>query len=421
MERLKITGGILPLFRSFIVIRLIMGLFTLLSTFTRENEFLFEIPALIGLGECLFLLLYLSSSWLERHLGKIYLPLALIIASVGPWAENLMVLLIFPDFVQQFRALSETNRTVIYALLFIATQIQLAFTLFIPLILISWQYKLKWVFIYSIMVAVLNIIQVWLPMNILSRSISGMFGAAFALMGLFMFTGYVVNRLAFEQKERNRQLSHYADTLDHLATSRERNRLAREIHDILAHTLSGLAVNLEAVNALWQNNPDQAREILNQSLSVTREGLVETRRAIQALRAGPLDDLGLTLALKQLALSFAERYALQVSLDLPDKSLDLDPSIEQAIYRIAEEALRNICQHARATHFSMKLQVAKDRLKFSLLDDGRGMDDPSREFEDRFGMKGMQERAEAVGGILKIKSRQGHGTSLELIIEGLQK
>ena len=421
MDRLKITGGILPLFRSFIVIRLIMGLFTLLSSITHGDEFLFKVPTLIALGECLFLLAYLSSHWLEKRLGKVYLPLALIIATLAPWSENMLVMFVFPDFIQQFKGLPETNRTVIYTLMFIATQIQLAFTLFIPLILISWQYKLKWVFIYSIMVTILNFMQVWLPMNLFSRPLSVAFGAAFALMGLFMFTGYVVNRLAFEQKERNRQLSHYADTLDHLATSRERNRLAREIHDVLAHTLSGLAVNLEAVNALWQSNPDQAREILQQSLGVTRDGLVETRRAIQALRAGPLDDLGLTLALKQLALSFAERYDLQVSLDLPDKSLDLDPSIEQAIYRISEEALRNICQHARASHFSMSLRVDKDKLKFILLDDGRGLDDITWEAEDHFGLKGMQERAEAVGGILKIKNRQGRGTSLEFIVEGLQK
>ncbi len=421
MERLKITGGILPLFRSFIVIRLIMGLFTLLSSITHGDESLFKVPTWLGLGECLFLLVYLSSSWLGKRLGKIYLPLALMIATLAPWLENMLVMFISPNFLQQFKGLPETNQTVIYTLLFIATQIQLAFTLFIPLILISWQYKLKWVFIYSIMVTVLNFMQVWLPMNLFSRPLSVAFGAAFALMGLFMFTGYVVNRLAFEQKERNRQLSHYADTLDHLATSRERNRLAREIHDILAHTLSGLAVNLEAVNALWQSNPDQAREILNQSLGVTREGLVETRRAIQALRAGPLEDLGLSLALKQLALSFAERYDLQVSLDLPDKSLDLDPSVEQAIYRIAEESLRNICQHARASHFSMSLRIDKDNLKLLLLDDGRGFDDVTWEAEDHFGLKGMQERAEAVGGILKIKGRQGRGTSLEFIMEGLQK
>jgi signal transduction histidine kinase len=231
-----------------------------------------------------------------------------------------------------------------------------------------------------------------------------------------LIAGYVINRLSGEQKERNRQLSHYAATLEQLSTSRERNRLAREIHDTLAHALSGLAVNLEAVEALWENNPAQAKDILKQSLSVTRSGLVETRRAIQALRAGPLEDLGLVLALKQLALSAAERYNLQPDLNLPESMAELDPAVEQCVYRLAEEGLRNLCQHAGAGRFSMVLDAKKGGLEFTLADDGRGFDNRPEVQEGHFGLRGMHERAEAVGGTLEIASHPGQGTTLKLIV-----
>ncbi len=74
----------------------------------------------------------------------------------------------------------------------------------------------------------------------------------------------------------------YTATLDQLATQRERNRIARELHDILAHSLSGLAVHLEGIDSLWDSNPQKARKMLGQARAATESGLAETRRALQA-------------------------------------------------------------------------------------------------------------------------------------------
>ena len=94
--------------------------------------------------------------------------------------------------------------------------------------------------------------------------------------------------------------------------------MARELHDTLAHTLSGLSVQLEATQAYWEADPDTARELLGRSLSATRLGLDDTRRALKALRASPLDDLGLLMALQRLAESAAERDRPKGAVELPD-------------------------------------------------------------------------------------------------------
>jgi Signal transduction histidine kinase len=266
-------------------------------------------------------------------------------------------------------------------------------------------------------------ILVWpgsVPMNLLV-----VVAAAFFRTFLFLMVGFVVNRLSAEQKQQNalllqanRQMSHYGGTLEQLATSRERNRLARELHDTVAHTLSGLAVNLEAVTALWETDPVQAREILKQSLAVTRNGLEETRRAIQALRAGPLADLGLVIALKQMAISSSERYGLELDLDLPEELENLDPEVEQCIYRVASEGLRNIGQHAPASQVHMRLVRLDEQVEFMLKDDGRGFTITSAGMNEQFGIQGMFERAAAVGGVLTFNSLPEQGTELRFTVAG---
>jgi signal transduction histidine kinase len=422
MNKFKISGGILPLFRIFIGIRLIWSVFEALTMLGKEEPLeVFTIPLILSLSEGLFLLAYLYCPRLEKVFGSFYLPLGLAVATLGPFIDNTLIFLAVPSFLERFSFLSGSEKIIIYTLLFMITQMQLVFIILIPLIMVSWQYKLKWVFVYCVGVTLLNFLQIFLPSHSLGRPIWSVPVALLPQTILLAFTGYVVNRLAFEQKEVNRQLSQHAMTLDHLATSRERNRLAREIHDTLAHTLSGLAVNLEAVMALWDKDPGRAKKIVQHSLLVTRDGLIETRRSIQALRAGPLDDLGLLLALKQLAISSAERYSLKLELDLPEKQVDLEPAVEQTVYRIAEEAIHNACQHAQASRLSMGLQVEEERLTFTLVDDGKGFNVVSTGREEQFGLKGMYERSEAVGGLLSVDSQPGMGTSLKLVVERQQK
>jgi signal transduction histidine kinase len=240
----------------------------------------------------------------------------------------------------------------------------------------------------------------------------------------YLLVGYAINRLVRELRQQNidlekanRRLSNFALVNEHLAVSRERNRLARELHDTLAHTLSGQAVQLEAVQTLWDLNPEQARTRLAQVLNQTRQGLKETRRAIQSLRASPLEDLGLAMALEQLLCSAGDRAGFQPILEMPETPIDLPGELEHVIYRVAEEAIRNIEQHARAGKVRMTLKNSSNSFEMDIVDDGVGFDMDMIGLEHRFGLLGMSERAGAVGGDLQITSQPEKGTVVRLRVE----
>jgi signal transduction histidine kinase len=231
----------------------------------------------------------------------------------------------------------------------------------------------------------------------------------------------MVSKLVASQREQTarleqayRQLANYATTNEQLTLSRERNRLARELHDTLAHTLSAMAVQLEAISSLWESDHKKAHEILAQSLQLTRDGLNETRRAIQSLRAAPVEDLGLVMALSNLARSVSKRSHLSLNLSLPEQNNGWAPEIEHTFYRTAEEALRNVAQHAGAQKLAVTLKEKSGRLGLSIHDDGRGFSLDQIDAEQRFGLLGMRERAEAIGAGISITSEPGQGTTIVL-------
>ena len=134
----------------------------------------------------------------------------------------------------------------------------------------------------------------------------------------------------------NRQLRRQAIQREELTISRERNRLARELHDTLAHSLSGVTVQIEATRALWSSNPEAAEVMLSRADDMARTGLTEARRALQSLRATPLQDLGLGLALQAMGEEVAARAGATLNTELPPHlATNLDSHVEQNLYRIA--------------------------------------------------------------------------------------
>jgi signal transduction histidine kinase len=233
--------------------------------------------------------------------------------------------------------------------------------------------------------------------------------------------GYAVARIVDVQRRQraaladaNARLARYATTLESIAAERERHRLAHELHDTLAHGLSGIAVQLEAMLALWAAKPDTVRAMLGDALTATRTALSESRRAIKALRAHPLEDMGLAQALRQLAESAAKQSGLELSIEIPATVENLDSDTEHAIYRIASEAIANILRHAQARRIDFKMTDDGHRVQLTIADDGRGFDATRPAGEDRFGLYGMQERARLVGAELVIDSAPGKGATLQL-------
>lgn len=296
--------------------------------------------------------------------------------------------------------------------------------LFLGVVLVAWHYSFPWLLFFSFSTAGLEFIvaasrgpldpgqQTAFYFILAIRAIS------LTVVGLFI--NQLIQRLRDQQAAlhaANLQLARHASTLETLTVSRERNRLARELHDTLAHTLSGLAVQLETTKAYWDAQPATAYELLTHALSTTRSGLDETRRALKALRASPLEDLGLRLALRQLAEAAAERGRLKLALDLPDQFPQLTPEAEQGLYRVAQEALENVVRHAAARTLTMRLTLQAAELTLLIEDDGRGFPAAGAE-PGHFGLAGMRERAELTGGHLTVDSRPGHGTRVAFKLKG---
>jgi signal transduction histidine kinase len=238
--------------------------------------------------------------------------------------------------------------------------------------------------------------------------------------------GHIVHRLIETQRAQRKELlranvklSQHANTLEQLATSRERNRLARELHDTLAHTLSGLTVNLEAIKIMLGPEQDEICARVNRALENTRTGLIETRRALKDLRIKQLEELGLGNAIRSLANDAALRAGFHLKLNIDENLSKIPADAEQSVYRIAQETLENIVKHAEAEHVSLCLQKNDDHLEFEIRDDGRGFDTTSVDYENKMGLKGLRERASAVNADLEISSQPGEGTSVHLVLENL--
>jgi signal transduction histidine kinase len=258
-----------------------------------------------------------------------------------------------------------------------------------------------------------------------------------ALQGAMMLlVGYVIVQLVSIQREQraalaqayehqaavNVRLQHYAAALEELTITRERNRLARELHDTLAHSLSAVAVQLEAVRSLWHRDPEAARGMLDKADETARRGLTEARRTLRALRASPLRDLGLVLALRELAEEAADRAGAALDLHIPGQIAGhLTPPVEQGIYRIAQETLDNVVRHAQADLIVFRLEQTSDSLEFTVEDDGLGIDMTAiqaseADGQNHLGIHGMKERAALIGGHLEIRSRAGQGTRVHLTV-----
>ncbi len=300
--------------------------------------------------------------------------------------------------------------------------------MFVGLALIAWRYPLWMVLFYTVFTCAFEWVMISIRIafdpdrQLLFYFVIAIRTISLAVVGIFV--SQLIARLRRQQEAlqaANQELAHYASTLETLAVSRERNRLARELHDTLAHTLSGLSVQLETVKAYWAVQPETAYQLLAQSLAITRSGLDETRRALRSLRASPLEDLGLRLALQQMAESAAGRAPLQLHLALSDKSLA--PDVEQCLYRVAQEAIENVVRHARAQNLTVQFTVNDQQIVLVIEDDGVGTDQSAapRSQEEQgghFGLRGMRERAQLAGGQLTVSSQPGQGTRVQLLIEG---
>jgi signal transduction histidine kinase len=315
------------------------------------------------------------------------------------------------------------------------------FFLIIPLVFIAWQYSMKDVLIYCLVILVADftpmIFEQDKNMVMINNfypqkeplpepdvfSILSDFMGSFARSIILGIVGWIENSLVTVQRnqhnqliEANNKLQKYALTSEKLAQTQERNRLARELHDTLAHTLSSTSVQLEAIKTLFDRNPDQAKAMLAQTLENTKSGLAETRRALVDLRSSELEAYGLTQAIKNVVLSAAERGGFTTEFHL-DKGLDVLPDeISHSIYRTVQEAVENILRHSNASLTVISLLSEDNHIQLTIKDNGKGFN-PKKIKKEHLGIRGMRERIEMLGGTFEILSDEKSGTVINISIE----
>jgi signal transduction histidine kinase len=258
----------------------------------------------------------------------------------------------------------------------------------------------------------------------LSQLLMFFIGLVFAI-SMASITGEAeANRRRAEQLLGNLAVSHQqlktsAEQVAELAAAEERNRLARDIHDGLGHYLVAISVLLEKIIAFRQRNPQEAEAAALDARRLTREALQDVRQSVGALRRSG-EAFSLSTSLADL-ITHVDQERLAISLKISGDERAFPIPVLQALYRAAQEALTNIQKHAGARHASLCITLNTQEALLTLEDDGLGFDTalldrlpPDR--HHRFGLQGVRERLEAVGGILKVESQPGEGTRVRVCV-----
>ncbi|HLB63226.1 MAG TPA: sensor histidine kinase [Anaerolineales bacterium] len=259
------------------------------------------------------------------------------------------------------------------------------------------------------------------PLGLLAGWASALPSTIFFLTGVFfvvIFTQIAlherqargeVERLAAELAQANEKLRQHAVQAEELATAKERNRLAREIHDSLGHYLTVINVQLEAARAIHDEDPEKSLEAIHKAQSLAREGLADVRRSIAALRASPIDERPLPEALEALV-EECRAAGLFAALAVSGSPRRISAQAERALYRAAQEGLTNVRKHARASRCDVQLDYGGSSVRLIIQDNGVGAGENTE--PPGFGLLGVQERAELLGGRVSIASMPGLGFRL---------
>lgn len=220
-----------------------------------------------------------------------------------------------------------------------------------------------------------------------------------------------------KDKEQNlRELSTRAVSMQEA----ERRAIARELHDSAGQSLTAIRIHMQLIEGLaGQAGASAGRlaELANRTTGMVDETLEEIRRAVNTLGPAVLDDVGLAEAIERACIDLGERLEIDVDCDVRLPEPELPAAIETTCYRVVQEALTNITRHAQPSHVEVRLRVEGGVATVRVRDDGRGFDPEAALRAGRSrGLVGMHERAELLGGELRIDSTPGEGTTVTAVI-----
>jgi signal transduction histidine kinase len=217
----------------------------------------------------------------------------------------------------------------------------------------------------------------------------------------------LINKLEAAQQEL--EIARQRDA--ELATLQERERLARDLHDSLGHALVTISIQLEAIQRLYKVDPELASAQMNELKSLTRASMDDLRRSLAGLRAPGLGERRLSEALQALSVDTGQRAHLQISCHIAERADQLSPAYAEALWRVAQEALANIERHAAAHKVQLRLEVEAQTATLSIEDDGQGLPPDAEKRPGHYGLRGMRERVEGLGGEMFFSSN-GRGSRI---------
>ncbi|MEA5452465.1 sensor histidine kinase [Leptolyngbya sp. CCNP1308] len=250
-------------------------------------------------------------------------------------------------------------------------------------------------------------------LNVFQTNAMFVFGLVLVFVSLLVNALLSVYQSQQELAAAHEQLRHYATQIENQATLQERNRIAREIHDSLGHALTAQTILLENALLYLPSQADQARGYLTSAKDSAYQTLRDVSKSVSALRNSPLQEQSLTTAVPLLVDELCKSAGMgaDCSVELPET---LPDDIKLALFRIVQEAMTNAVKHSRATAVQVKLGAKPSRVYLQVLDNGQGFD-PSKNTTG-FGLRGMRERAIALGGTCQIWSAPNAGCRISVIL-----
>ena len=236
-------------------------------------------------------------------------------------------------------------------------------------------------------------------------------GAGFVFIIAFTELAQRERQARQQLQQANQQLAEYAGQVEQLATVRERNRLAREVHDTLGHYLTVINVQLEIVTRLIDSNPARAKEAAAKAKELASEGLSEVRRSVSALRPSPLEDKPLPEAIRSL-IEASRDAGLMVTFEQTGAARSLSPEMETVLYRAAQESLTNIRKHAHASAANVCLTYDVNVIRLRVRDNGVGR----KGDEDNVGLSALRERVATLNGTVLAENHLEGGFVLEVTL-----
>ncbi|WP_234124800.1 sensor histidine kinase [Clostridium hydrogenum] len=209
-----------------------------------------------------------------------------------------------------------------------------------------------------------------------------------------------------------RRLEQYSNTVEELTLLKERNRISREIHDTVGHTLTTMIMELQALPHIIKVDEKKTNELIESMTSFSKKGLEDVRRAVKDLKPVEFDEYAGIFAIKELIVKFKKVSECSVNLTVSKNQYHLTPDESFILYRVIQESLNNAVKHGHATNIDIIINFGFDKIVTTIRNNGEGC----KEIKKGFGITGMEERISKLNGTIEIHSNDVNGFEVVAMI-----